>query len=57
MAHEPIRVLYAREHATVYPGQGVFLAGPDPARVPLAERIHLRNLRGAPRNPLRLDRR
>jgi hypothetical protein len=29
-AHEPIRVLYAREHATVWPGLGVFLAGPTP---------------------------
>jgi hypothetical protein len=30
MAHEPIRVLYAREHGTIFPGQGVFLAGPTP---------------------------
>lgn len=28
--HEPIRVLYAREHTTVWPGLGVFLAGPTP---------------------------
>jgi hypothetical protein len=30
LTHEPIRTLYSREHATVYPGQGVFLAGPTP---------------------------
>ncbi len=30
MAHEPLRVVYAREHATVFPGLGVFLAGPTP---------------------------
>jgi hypothetical protein len=30
MAREPIRVLYAREHGTIYPGRGVFLAGPTP---------------------------
>jgi hypothetical protein len=29
--HEPIRILYSREHATVFPGLGVFLAGPTPA--------------------------
>lgn len=29
-SHEPIRVLYAREHTTVWPGLGVFLAGPTP---------------------------
>jgi hypothetical protein len=29
--NEPIRMLHAREHATVFPGLGVFLAGPTPA--------------------------
>lgn len=28
--HEPIRVLFAREHTTIWPGLGVFLAGPTP---------------------------
>lgn len=28
--NEPIRVLFAREHTTVWPGLGVFLAGPTP---------------------------
>ena len=28
--HEPIRVLYSRQHCTIYPGLGVFLAGPTP---------------------------
>ncbi len=28
--HEALRVLYAREHTTIYPGLGVFLAGPTP---------------------------
>ena len=26
--HEPIRTLYSRSHGTIYPGLGVFLAGP-----------------------------
>lgn len=30
MKHEPIRVLFSRNHTTVYPGSGVFLAGPTP---------------------------
>jgi len=30
VAHEPIRVLYSRNHGTIYPGLGVFLAGPTP---------------------------
>jgi hypothetical protein len=30
VSHEPIRVLYSRQHGTIYPGQGVFLAGPTP---------------------------
>lgn len=30
LTHEPIRTLYSREHGTIYPGQGVFLAGPTP---------------------------
>ena len=28
--HESIRVLFAREHTTIWPGLGVFLAGPTP---------------------------
>lgn len=35
--HEPIRVLYAREHTTVWPGLGVFLAGPTPPEERMAE--------------------
>jgi hypothetical protein len=29
--NESLRVLFAREHATVFPGLGVFLAGPTRA--------------------------
>ncbi len=29
-AHEPIRVLFSRENAIVFPKLGVFLAGPTP---------------------------
>lgn len=30
MPHEPLRVVFAREHTTIFPGLGVFLAGPTP---------------------------
>jgi hypothetical protein len=30
VTHEPIRVVFSRQHATIYPGLGVFLAGPTP---------------------------
>jgi hypothetical protein len=33
---ETIRVLYAREHTTVWPGLGVFLAGPTPPEARMA---------------------